>query len=168
MPSTIKAYFCAIMLKTKIILVLLLAVGVFSSCKKDGYEPEKQLKVDDALIKDFIAKNSIVAVKDEKSGIYYQIITPGTGTLKYTPSTQVSVIYAGRLLNGSIFDSSTSPRTFALGDLILGWQVGIPLIQKGGKIRLLIPSTLAYMNQARVGIPENSVLDFTVELTNAQ
>jgi FKBP-type peptidyl-prolyl cis-trans isomerase FkpA len=155
------------MLKTKIILILLLAVGTFSSCKKEDYEPEKQLKVDDALIKDFIAKNSIVAIKHD-SGIYYQIISPGTGNVNYTGSTQVTVNYEGRLLSGSVFDKSTTPRTFSLGDLISGWQIGIPLIQKGGKIRLLIPSTLAYMNQARVGIPENSVLDFTVELTNAQ
>ncbi len=156
------------MLKTKILLVLFLALGAFSSCKKEEYDPEKQLAVDDALIKDFIAKNSIVAVKDNNSGIYYQIINPGFGVVKYTGATQVTVNYEGKLLNGSVFDKSTSAVTFSLGNLIPGWQIGIPLIQKGGKIRLIIPSTLAYMNQARVGIPENSVLDFTIELTNAQ
>jgi len=166
-PSTIKAYFCAIMLKTKILLVLFLALGAFSSCKKEEYEPEKQLAVDDALIKDFIAKNSIVAIK-HSSGVYYQIISPGTGSLSYTGATQVTVNYEGKLLSGSVFDKSSSAVTFSLGGLIPGWQIGIPLIQKGGKIRLLIPSTLAYMNQSRVGIPENSVLDFTIELINAQ
>lgn len=155
------------MLKTKILLVLFVALGVFSSCKKEDYDPEKQLAVDDTLIKDFIAKNSIVAIK-HSSGIYYQIIAPGTGNLTYTGATQVTVNYEGKLLSGSIFDKSSSAVTFSLGQLIPGWQIGIPLIQKGGKIRLLIPSTLAYMNQARVGIPENSVLDFTIELTNAQ
>lgn len=154
------------MLKTKILIVLFLAVGAFSSCKKEDYEPEKQLAVDDALIKDFIAKNSIVAIK-HNSGIYYQIIAPGSGNFNYTGGTQVTVNYEGRLLNGSVFDKNTGA-TFSLGGLIAGWQIGIPLIQRGGKIRLLIPSTLAYMNQARVGIPENSVLDFTIELTNTQ
>ncbi len=154
------------MLKTKILLVLFLALGAFSSCKKEDYEPEKQLAIDDALIKDFIAKNSIVAVK-HSSGIYYQIIAPGTGNVNYTGSTQVTVNYEGKLLSGSVFDKNPSA-SFSLGALIPGWQIGIPLIQKGGKIRLLIPSTLAYMNQARVGIPENSVLDFTIELINAQ
>lgn len=154
------------MLKTKILLVLFLALGAFSSCKKEDYEPEKQLAIDDALIKDFIAKNSIVAVKDN-SGIYYQIIAPGTGNVKYSGATQVTVNYEGKLLNGSVFDKNSSS-SFSLGALIPGWQIGIPLIQKGGKIRLIIPSTLAYMNQARVGIPENSVLDFTIELINAQ
>lgn len=147
--------------------MLFLALGAFSSCKKEDYNPEKQLAVDDALIKDFIAKNSIVALK-HSSGIYYQIIAPGTGNVNYTGATQVTVNYEGKLLSGSVFDKSTAAVTFSLGQLISGWQIGIPLIQKGGKIRLIIPSTLAYMNQARVGIPANSVLDFTIELTNAQ
>ena len=147
--------------------MLFLAVGAFSSCKKENYDPEKQLAADDVLIKDFIAKSSIVAIKHSK-GVYYQIISPGTGSVNYTGATQVTVNYEGRLLNGSVFDKSTTAATFSLGGLIAGWQIGIPLIQKGGKIRLLIPSTLAYMNQVRTGIPENSVLDFTIELTNAQ
>ncbi|MES2650621.1 MAG: FKBP-type peptidyl-prolyl cis-trans isomerase [Bacteroidota bacterium] len=155
------------MLKTKILLVLLLVVGAFSACKKEDYEPEKQLAIDDALIKEFIAKNSIVAIK-HSSGIYYQTLTPETEPVNYTGSTRVTVNYEGRLLNGSVFDKSTSAATFALGNLITGWQIGIPLVKKGGKIRLLIPSTLAYMNQARTGIPENSVLDFTVDLINVQ
>ena len=155
------------MLKAKILLVFFLAVGAFSSCKKENYDPEKQLVADDVLIRDFIAKNSIVAIK-HSSGVYYQIITPGTGNVIYTGATQVTVNYEGRLLNGSVFDKSITAATFSLGGLIAGWQIGIPLIQKGGKIRLLIPSTLAYMNQVRKGIPENSVLDFTIELTNSQ
>lgn len=142
--------------------MLFLALGAFSSCKKGNYDPEKQLAIDDTLIKEFIAKNSIVAVK-HSSGIY----SPGTGSLSYNAATQVNVNYEGRLLNGSVFDKNNAA-TFSLGALIPGWQIGIPLIQKGGKIRLLIPSTLAYMNQARIGIPENSVLDFTIELINAQ
>lgn len=154
------------MSKTKILVLLLLVVGAFASCKKEDYEPEKQLAIDDALIKEFIAKNSIVAIK-HSSGIYYQVLAPGTGNFNFTGSTQVTVNYEGRLLNGSVFDKNNGA-TFTLGGLIPGWQYGIPLIQKGGKIRLLIPSTLAYMNQSRVGIPANSVLDFTVELTNAQ
>lgn len=147
--------------------MLFLVVGAFSSCKKEDYNPEQQLTIDDSLIKDFIAKNSIIAIK-HSSGIYYQTLTPETGNVNYTGSTKVTVNYEGRLLNGSVFDKSTTAATFALGNLITGWQIGIPLVKKGGKIRLLVPSTLAYMNQARVGIPKNSVLDFTVELINAQ
>jgi FKBP-type peptidyl-prolyl cis-trans isomerase FkpA len=155
------------MLKTRILLGLLLIVGVFSACKKDKYDADKQAETDDALIVDFIAKNSIVAVK-HSSGIYYQIINPGSGNVNYTSNTSVSVTYEGRLLNGHVFDKSASTATFALGGLIQGWQIGIPLIQKGGRIRLIVPSTLAYKNEARGSIPANAVLDFTIDLFNAQ
>jgi len=156
------------MLKQKIFLVLFLVAGAFSSCKKEDYDPDKQLLLDDALIKEFITKNNIPAIKDEKSGVYYEVITAGSGSINYTASTQITVKYEGRLLNGSVFDKNAIGATFSLGNLITGWQVGIPYIQKGGKIRLIVPSTLAYMNKARVGIPANSVLDFTIELINAQ
>ncbi len=168
MLTAIKAYFCAIMLKTKILLGLFLIVGVLSSCKKDSYDAEKQAKIDDGLIVDFIAKNSIVAVK-HSSGLYYQIITPGTGTTTYGSSTTVTVNYEGKLLNGTTFDKSTTNVSFPLGNLIQGWQIGIPLIQKGGRIRLIVPSALAYKNQSpSSAIPANSVLDFTIDLISAQ
>lgn len=156
------------MLKTRLLLCLLLVVAAFSSCKKDEYDAEEQLRKDDALIVDFIAKNSIPAVKHD-SGIYYQIISPGSGNVNFTSSTNVSVNYEGRLLSGSVFEKSSSVATFKLGALIQGWQIGIPLIQKGGRIRLIIPSPLAYGNQAQgAQIPENAVLDFTIDLINAQ
>lgn len=156
------------MFKNKILLGLFLIVGAFSSCKKDTYNAEEQLKADDKLIVDFITKNNIAAVK-HSSGLYYQIQAPGTGSTTYMSSTNVSVNYEGRLLNGVLFDKSTTTATFPLGNLIVGWQIGIPLIQKGGRIRLIIPSTLAYRNTSpSSAIPANSVLDFTIELINAQ
>lgn len=157
------------MSKTRILLCLLLIAGAFSSCKKDDeYDADEQLRKDDALIVEFIAKNSIPAVKHE-SGIYYQIISPGSGNISYNSATSVSVNYEGRLLSGVPFDKSSSVATFRLGNLIQGWQIGIPLIQKGGRIRLIIPSTLAYKNSSpSAAIPENAVLDFTIDLVNAQ
>ena len=154
------------MLKTRILLGLFLIVGVLSSCKKD-FDPEEQAKKDDALIVDFIAKNSIVAVK-HSSGIYYQKIVDGSGA-DVTVSNTVYVTYEGKLLNGSVFDKSTSTINFPLNRVIAGWQIGIPLIKKGGKIRLIIPSALAYGNTSPgPGIPENAVLDFTVDLIDVQ
>ncbi len=153
------------MLKKKFFLVLLVCVGAFSACKKD-YDADKQAKIDDAAIVDFIAKNGIIAVK-HSSGLYYQVMAPGSGN-EITVSNTVSVNYEGKLLSGAVFDKSTTTATFALSNLILGWQKGIPLVRKGGKIRLLIPSGLGYKNQPRTGIPANSVLDFTVEVVNVQ
>ena len=156
------------MFKNKILLGLFLIVSAFSSCKKDTYNAEEQLKADDKLIVDFITKNNIVAIK-HSSGLYYVIQNAGAGSATYMSSTNVSVNYEGRLLNGTVFDKSTTTATFPLGNLILGWQIGIPLIQKGGKIRLIVPSTLAYKNTSpSSAIPANSVLDFTIDLINVQ
>ena len=145
-----------------------LFLGAFSSCKKDSYDAEEQLRKDDALIVEFLAKNSLVAVK-HSTGLYYQILVPGSGNVNFSASTTVSVNYEGKLLNGASFDKSTAVTPFQLGSLIQGWQIGIPLIQKGGRIRLFIPSTLAYKNESpSAAIPKNSVLDFTIDLINAQ
>lgn len=150
------------MLKTRILLALFLVVGVLSSCKKE-LSPEKQAEKDDKLITDFISKNNIPAIK-HSSGLYYQILTQGSGA-KPTTSSTVSVTYEGKLLNGNVFDKSNTPVSFGLNRLIVGWQIGIPLVNKGGSIRLIVPSGLAYGSASPgLGIPKNSVLDFKIEL----
>lgn len=154
------------MLKTKILLGLFLIVGVLSSCKKQ-VSAEEQARIDDAIIVDFIAKNNIPAVK-HPSGLYYQIITQGSGA-KVTAASSVGVNYEGKLLTGTTFDKSTSVVSFPLTRVIQGWTIGVPLINVGGKIRLIVPSALAYGSTSPGGsIPENSVLDFTIELISAQ
>ena len=154
------------MLKTRILLALFLVLGVLSSCKKE-LSPEKQAIKDDTLITEFIAKNSIVAIK-HSSGIYYQIISEGTGA-RPSLTNEVTVGYTGKLLNGNVFDKSNPTATFVLNRLIVGWQIGIPLIKKGGSIRLIVPSGLAYGNSSPgAGIPKNAVLDFTVDLIDVK
>ncbi|EOR95118.1 FKBP-type peptidyl-prolyl cis-trans isomerase [Arcticibacter svalbardensis MN12-7] len=137
---------------------------IITSCKKDEYDQAKQLATDEKLINEFVAANKIENVKRTDDGLYYVIIEPGTGSVVYNANTAVNVKYSGRLLNGAVFDSNTTGTTLTLGGLIYGWQLGIPLIQKGGKIRLLIPSYLGYGQNAIGSIPANSVLDFDVEL----
>jgi FKBP-type peptidyl-prolyl cis-trans isomerase FkpA len=138
-----------------------------SSCSKDKYDVEKQAAKDDLLITEFIAQNKITATK-HSSGLYYQILTEGTGSTVTTAST-VSVNYEGKLLDGSIFDKSKAAVTFPLTGVIQGWTIGVPLVKVGGRIRLIIPSTLAYGNTSPgAGIPKNAVLDFTIDLLNAQ
>lgn len=151
-------------------LMLLLAVAAgFTACKRDTFDSKAQFTADTTAIRKFVTANNIPVVKD-KFGVFYQIITAGTGSTAFNEKTQVTVDYSGKLLGGSEnFDSSAgTPRTFTLGGLIAGWQIGIPYIQKGGKIRLFIPSEFGYGNNGQPGIPANSVLDFTIELTNVQ
>ncbi len=100
-------------------------------------------------------------IKDA-SGLYYQVITPGTGPYPNILST-VNVNYSGKLLDGTVFQ--TGNITAQLGTLIQGWQIGIPYINKGGRILLIIPSALGYGNNSPGGgIPANAVLVFTVDL----
>lgn len=143
-----------------IFLPLLLAVG---SCGKKC-NGEKQGNIDDSIILKFLSDKGITAQK-HSSGIYYQIISQGSGNITYTGNTTVSTKYTGRLLSGTVFDGTTTqPVAFKLGGVITGWQAGIPLIQKGGKIRLFIPSGLAYGCDGQGPIPANAVLDFDIEL----
>lgn len=154
--------------QAKLLLVFFVVAGLITGCSKDKYNAEKQAGIDDGLIVDFIKKNNISATK-HSSGLYYQIITPGTGDFKINASSTVTVNYEGKLLDGSVFDKSKQAITFSLSQVIKGWTIGIPLIQPGGRIRLLIPSTLAYGNESPgSGIPKNSVLDFTVDLISVK
>lgn len=152
-------------------LVLLVAVAAgFTACKRsENFDPEAQFSADTTAIRKYVTANNIPVVKD-KYGVFYQIITAGTGNTTFTGTTKVTVDYSGKVMGGSgNFDSSAgTPRTFTLGGLITGWQIGIPYIQKGGEIRLFIPSGYGYGNSAQPGIPANSVLDFTIKLTDVQ
>jgi len=81
---------------------------------------------------------------EHMTGLFYEIITPGTGAV-VTTSSSVSVVYTGKHFDNTSFDFSNTPSLFwALSGLIDGWKIGVPLIKKGGRIKLVIPSALAY------------------------
>lgn len=112
--------------------------------------------------------NGITATK-HSSGLYYQVITQGSGP---TPNlnSKVWVTYVGKHMDGTIFDQSTAtPYNSYLRDLIEGWQIGLQLIQKGGHIKLIIPSSLAFgcaVNSNVIG--SNEVVFFDVQLIDVQ
>lgn len=153
-------------MKLKNLILLVCLAGCFAACsKKDDFDAEAQFTADTTAIRAFIVKNNIPAIK-HPSGIFYQIIAPGTGDYKYTASTTVTANYTGRLLDGSVFDTTTgkSPVAFPLNRVIAGWQIGVPLIQNGGTIRLIIPSQYGYGNTSQP-LPSNSVTDFDITIT---
>jgi FKBP-type peptidyl-prolyl cis-trans isomerase FkpA len=147
----------------KYLLLLSLLIVALSSCKKDSFNAAKQAATDDAAIQLYITANHITATKDP-SGLYYQVITAGTGSYPTVNST-VDVNYEGKLLNGNVFAPAGGNLTDPLTGLIKGWQIGIPFVNTGGRILLLIPSALGYGNTSPgATIPANSVLVFTIDL----
>ena len=121
------------------------------------------------LMQKFAADSSITATQDP-TGILYEIIDPGTGTTP-TATDSITINYVGRFVpNGQQFDVGNNV-TFKLSGLIEGWQIGIPKIKVGGKIKLIIQSSLAYGCTGAgnpytdlITIPPNQPLYFYVEL----
>ena len=110
------------------------------------------------------AKNDSVTVTE--SGLQYMVLKEGTGA-KPGPTDEVTVHYTGRLLDGTVFDSSVDrgePIEFNLNEVIPGWTEGLQLMEEGSKYMLYIPYDLGYGEQAVGSIPPGSTLIFEVEL----
>ena len=105
----------------------------------------------------------------ENNNVYFAIKKEGTGR-QVSVNDTVTVFYKGYLLNGSVFDETKDkPATFPLKRLIMGWQIGVPLCKVGGKIKIIIPSNLAYSIRTRAAkIPPNSILVFEIEVVDAK
>lgn len=135
----------------------------FFNCRKKV----DQVKADEAIITKYIADNHLVATATG-SGLYYVSTTKGTG-LTPNANSNVTVKYTGFLTDGTLFDQSANiGYSFNLIGGIKGWQEGIPLFNKGGKGKLLIPSALGYGDQTTGKIPANSVLIFDIELLDVK
>ena len=147
-------------MKLKFLLALFLGLAL-AACNK-----ETDNRTDEEKILDFIAENNLTAERHE-SGLYYNIEEAGSND-RPTLTDSVTVRYKGSLLNGQVFDQTPGDNTvtFALNRLIPAWQIGIPLVGKGGEVKLYSPSNLGYGNQ-RVGtIPAGSVLVFEIDLVD--
>ena len=107
-------------------------------------------------------------MKTTASGLQYKITKEGDG--KQPKKDDIVVVeYEGRLIDGTVFDSSKasgSPATFPVSQVIPGWTEGIQLLKEGGEATFYIPSKLAYRDQAVPGgkIGPNSTLVFDVKL----
>lgn len=115
----------------------------------------------------FLKQNK--GVKTLKSGLQVQWLE---GASKKTHQYQrVEIRYEGRLIDGTVFDSSIArdeKRSFIMSELIVGLQQGINLMSVGDKARFYIPADLAYGKIGSGVVPSSSVLIYDVELINAQ
>jgi FKBP-type peptidyl-prolyl cis-trans isomerase FkpA len=157
------------------LILLCWCLLLFTACKKADNPTvinSEQAAIDDKIIADYVAANGLTgtAIKADTSGVYYIQVKQGPVNTLYSLSSRITVAFTGReLTTGSVF---AAPQEFhpsyRLGETITGWQIGIikGKVNKGGIIRLLIPSRHAYgpNKQPNLGLDANAVLDFTIQI----
>jgi len=156
----------------KYALILIGFVMILSACSKkaEPFDPAAQAATDDASIQAYFKANNITNATKDASGLYYRVVTNGTGGYPTATST-ITVNYTGTLLDGTQFDSTTSRGSFSTAltvngtaQVIQGWVIGLQHVQTGGRIILYIPSGLGYGPSGSGSIPANAVLIFTVDM----
>lgn len=128
-----------------------------------AYEAERSLEEGEQFL---AANKEEEGVVETESGLQYIIEVEGTGMSPEATDT-VEVNYEGRLIDGTVFDSSYDRGEsvkFPLNRVIKGWTEGLTYVKEGGKIRLFVPSEMGYGKRGTGPIPGNSVLIFDVEL----
>lgn len=118
---------------------------------------------------DFLAKTAKEpGVKALKDGILYKVIESGKGTEHCTATDSVTVSYEGRLVNGTVFDSSANQPngtvTMSLKKVIQGWQKAVPAMVVGDEWEIYIPYSQGYGERATGAIPPYSTLIFKIKL----
>lgn len=116
----------------------------------------------------FLDENRVKSgVQTTDSGLQYEILSTGNGIVPKATDT-VKVHYVGKLLDGTVFDSSVDrgePAQFPVNGVIKGWVEALQMMPVGSKWRVYIPHALAYGSQgAGSSIPPFSTLIFDVEL----
>jgi FKBP-type peptidyl-prolyl cis-trans isomerase len=154
----------------KSILILSLALSVLAGCRIDGDDNcvTKTVASEQAKM-EALANAQGMNWTQHSSGLLYEVLIPGTG-MTANSNSKIFIRYVGKLENGNTFDSQTDHNQtgWILGTLIAGWQIAVPLINEGGKIKVVIPSSLAYGCGMHGTIPSNAILYFEIDLVDVQ
>ena len=130
-----------------------------------------QKAYDDKLLADYLAAKSLTGYQKTTSGIYYKVLTAGSGTMPITNDNVVYLYYTGLLLNGTIFDAYNIAGTgtnFDVPNVIPGLQEMLKKFTTGTTVSTFIPSRLAYARSATGAIPANSNIQFDFSIVSAQ
>lgn len=132
--------------------------------KKEKEQAEENIAKGKAYLEENGKREGVITTK---SGLQYEVLTEGTG--KSPKATdKVRCHYEGRLIDGTVFDSSyqrNEPADFGLNQVIAGWTEGVQLMKEGAKYRFYIPYLLGYGERgAGASIPPYATLVFDVEL----
>jgi peptidylprolyl isomerase len=155
-----------------LVFALLAGGGVLTTACSKVEEAPDYAALDAATIQKYVADNNITNAQKQASGLYFIPVTTNATAPLANVNQVVSILYTGKLLNGSVFDATSqrdnTPLTIRYGvdRLIPGMEQGLALMHKGDKAILLIPSGLAYGSNSFTAIPANSVLRFEVELVD--
>jgi FKBP-type peptidyl-prolyl cis-trans isomerase len=115
----------------------------------------------------FCAAMGIIYTVDP-NGIFYQIVDQGTG-MQPDENSNITVTYTTSTLDGNVIeDKMNPPVTLPLNQFIEGWRIALPYIQKGGHIKMVIPSSLAYGCTGTNTVLPNSPLYYDVVLINVE
>lgn len=132
--------------------------------KQEEEKGKEAREAGEAFLADNATKEGVVVLP---SGLQYLVLEEGNGK-KPAATDQVKCHYEGRLIDGTVFDSSYrrgEPATFPLNSVIAGWTEGLQLMGEGAKHRLFIPYNMAYGTRgAGASIPPYAALVFDVEL----
>jgi len=148
-------------------------VQSFLEARADKVTTESIAKGKEIADKYFADLDKKPNIKKTASGLYYEIVTPGTDPKPKTTDI-VSVKYKGTFVDGKVFDQTddkdpqNATRDFPVDGVIPGWTEGLQLIGKGGKIKLYIPAKLGYGDHDAGGgaIPAGSTLIFETEIVD--
>lgn len=148
-------------------IAILVVLFFYNNVKNKQAAAENKMLGEQFLLENKAKDN----IQTTASGLQYEVLVEGDGTLHPSASDTVKVHYHGTLLDGTVFDSSVergTPISFPLNRVIKGWTEGVQLMKVGDKYRFYIPAHLAYGDSATGSIAPGSTLIFEVELLDIE
>ncbi|MBQ8070552.1 MAG: FKBP-type peptidyl-prolyl cis-trans isomerase [Bacteroidales bacterium] len=136
--------------------------------KKRNRRPDPYRKANEDFLSAKAAEEGVTVLDN---GVMYKVLEKGSGKVCPKPSGIVYVHYTGRLVDGTVFDSTREdslPGLFVVRDLIMGWQIALTRMHEGDRWEVYIPAKWGYGSVRMDDIPANSTLIFDMELVKIE